>query len=217
MEIEARMAAPGFWDNQEKAQLAVGQLKSLKTIIRPLEETLQSCEDLTGLLEMAAEDEGFATEVTAEISRLESVLKKLELAAMLDGPNDAAGALISIYARDGGTDANDWAEMMLRMYTQWAQKNGYSCSLMDRQDDEVAGISNASIAIRGPMAYGYRKGETGVHRLVLISPYNADGKRQTSLLQWSCHRRLPRTPKLKLKRAMLAKTFFAPAAQVVNT
>ncbi|MDP6058357.1 MAG: peptide chain release factor 2 [Pirellulaceae bacterium] len=178
--IETRMAALGFWDNQEKAQLAVGQLKSLKTILKPLEETLQSSEDLAGLLEMAAEDEGFATEVASEISRLEKVLGELELAAMLDGPNDAAGALISIYARDGGTDANDWAEMMLRMYTQWAQKNGYSCSLLDRQDDEVAGIQNASIAIRGPMAYGYLKGETGTHRLVRISPFNADGKRQTS-------------------------------------
>jgi peptide chain release factor 2 len=174
------MAEPGFWDKPEKAQEAVCQLKSLKTVLKPLEETLQATEDLAGLLEMADEDEGFATEVAAEISRLEDVLKKLELAAMLDGPNDAAGALISIYARDGGTDANDWAEMMLRMYTQWAQKNDYSCSLLDRQDDEVAGIQNASIAIRGPMAYGYLKGETGLHRLVRISPFNADGKRQTS-------------------------------------
>ncbi len=174
------MAAPGFWDKQEQAQLAVGQLKSLKTILKPLEETLQSCDDLAGLLEMAAEDEGFAAEVAAEISRLEKVLEELELTAMLDGPHDAAGALVSIYARDGGTDANDWAEMLLRMYTQWAQKQGYSCELLDRQDDEIAGIQNASIAIRGPMAYGYLKGETGMHRLVRISPFNADGKRQTS-------------------------------------
>ena len=87
------MAAPGFWDNQEKAQAAVGQLKSLKTILKPLEETLQSSDDLAGLLEMAAEDEGFAAEVTAEISKLERVLDELELTAMLDGPNDAAGAL----------------------------------------------------------------------------------------------------------------------------
>ncbi len=174
------MAAPGFWDKQEQAHLAVGQLKSLKTILKPLEETLQSCDDLAGLLEMAAEDEGFAAEVAAEISRLEKVLEELELTAMLDGPHDAAGALVSIYARDGGTDANDWADMLLRMYTQWAQKQGYSCQLLDRQDDEIAGIQNASIAIRGPMAYGYLKGETGMHRLVRISPFNADGKRQTS-------------------------------------
>lgn len=175
-----RMAAPGFWDNQEKAQQAVALLKSLKTILKPLEETLQATNELDGLLEMAAEDEGFATEVEAELSRLEKVIEELELTAMLDGPHDAVGALISIYARDGGTDANDWAEMMLRMYTQWAQKNDYSCELLDRQDDEVAGIQNASIAIRGPWAYGYLKGETGMHRLVRISPFNADGKRQTS-------------------------------------
>jgi len=174
------MASPDFWDNQEKAQQAVGEMKSLNTMLKPLEEALQSTEDLTGLLEMAAEDDGFATEVEAEISRLEKVLEELELTAMLDGPHDAAGALISIYARDGGTDANDWAEMVLRMYTQWAAKHDYSCELLDRQDDEVAGIQNASIAIRGPMAYGYLKGETGMHRLVRISPFNADGKRQTS-------------------------------------
>ncbi len=174
------MAAPDFWDNQEKAQQAVGELKSLKTLLTPIEEALQATEDLAGLLEMAAEDEGFAAEVSGEITRLEGVLEELELTAMLDGPNDAAGALISIYARDGGTDANDWAEMLLRMYMQWAQKSGYACSLLDRQDDEVAGIQNASIAIRGPMAYGYLKGETGMHRLVRISPFNADGKRQTS-------------------------------------
>ncbi len=174
------MASPDFWDNQEAAQQSVGELKALKTLLTPLEEAVQSTEDLSGLLEMAAEDESFAAEVAGEIGRLEKVLEELELTAMLDGPNDAAGALISIYARDGGTDANDWAEMMLRMYMQWAQKHGYSCTLLDRQDDDVAGIQNASIAIRGPMAYGYLKGETGLHRLVRISPFNADGKRQTS-------------------------------------
>jgi peptide chain release factor 2 len=81
---------------------------------------------------------------------------------------------------DGGTDANDWADMLLRMYTQWAQRNGYSTELLERQDSEQAGISHAAIAIRGPMAYGYLKGETGMHRLVRISPFNAEGKRQTS-------------------------------------
>src|SRR4029077_15845757 len=87
---------------------------------------------------------------------------------------------LSITARDGGTDANDWAEMLLRMYIQWAQKQGYSVELLDRQDDAVAGIQSAAIAVRGPMAYGYLKGETGMHRLVRISPFNAEGKRQTS-------------------------------------
>ena len=87
---------------------------------------------------------------------------------------------MTIYARDGGTDANDWAEMLLRMYLQWAQKNGFKAELIDRQDNEEAGINNATITVRGPMAYGYLKGEQGMHRLVRISPFNSEGKRQTS-------------------------------------
>ena len=87
---------------------------------------------------------------------------------------------MTINARDGGTDANDWAEMLLRMYTQWAAKNDYSVTLLDRNDNDEAGINSASISLQGPMAYGYLKGESGMHRLVRISPFNADGKRQTS-------------------------------------
>ncbi len=98
----------------------------------------------------------------------------------MNGPHDATGAIVSINARDGGTDANDWAEMLLRMYQQWAAKSGYSVELLERQDSEQAGISHAAVAIRGPMAYGYLRGETGMHRLVRISPFNAEGKRQTS-------------------------------------
>jgi peptide chain release factor 2 len=174
------MAAAGFWDNQEKAHQAVGQLKSLKTLLNPLTDALQSAGGLSELIEMAVEEEEFAAEVGSEVQRLERLVGDLELKALLSGPNDSAGAILSIYARDGGTDANDWADMLLRMYSQWAQKNGYDTEILDRQDDEVAGIQNASVAIRGPMAYGYLKGETGLHRLVRISPFNADGKRQTS-------------------------------------
>ncbi len=174
------MAAPGFWDHQEKAQQAVGQLKSLKSILKPLDDALEAAGELAALIEMADEDQSFLGEVRAELERLEREVEDLELKSLLSGPNDAAGAIVSFYARDGGTDANDWADMLLRMYTQWAQKNGYDVQILDRQDDEIAGIQSASLAIRGPMAYGYLKGETGMHRLVRISPFNAEGKRQTS-------------------------------------
>jgi peptide chain release factor 2 len=129
---------------------------------------------------MAEEDPSFAAEVPTEIERLERVVEDLKLKALLSGRHDAAGAIVSIHARDGGTDANDWAEMLLRMYLQWAQKNDYEVEVIDRQDNEQAGIHNATIAVRGPMAYGYLRGETGMHRLVRISPFNAEGKRQTS-------------------------------------
>lgn len=174
------MAAPDFWDNQETAQEVVGQLKSLKSILAPMQELTSSGEDLDALLEMAAEDASIADEIEAEVSRLETELDALELKALLNGPHDSCGAILTIHARDGGTDANDWAEMMLRMYTQWAAKGDYTVELLDRSDNPDAGINNAAIAIRGPMAYGYLKGERGVHRLVRISPYNSEGKRQTS-------------------------------------
>jgi peptide chain release factor 2 len=174
------MGAPGFWDNQEKAQQVVGQLKSLKSLVNPMDDAVSAAEDLSALIEMAEEDESSTGEVRGEVARLEKVVEDLELRALLNGENDAAGAILSINARDGGTDANDWAEMLLRMYIQWAQKNDYDTELLDRNDNEEAGINNATIAIRGPMAYGYLKGETGMHRLVRISPFNSEGKRQTS-------------------------------------
>ncbi len=179
-DIDAQMSKPDFWSNQERAQATVEERKTLSAIVTPLDNALKSSDDLATMIEMAAEDESFAAEVPAEVARLEEQLEKLKLKALLSGPHDAAGAILSINARDGGTDANDWAEMLLRMYTLWAQKNGYSIELLERQDSEQAGISHAAIAVRGPMAYGYLKGETGMHRLVRISPFNAEGKRQTS-------------------------------------
>jgi peptide chain release factor 2 len=179
-EIENQMSQPNFWDNQERAQEVVGRLKGLNSIVRPLEETLAAAADIASMIEMAEEDPSLEAEVTAEIRRIEKRVEELELKALLNGPFDNSGAIVTINARDGGTDANDWADMLLRMYTAWAQKNEYALELLDRQDDEIAGIKNASIAVRGPMAYGYLKGETGMHRLVRISPFNAEGKRQTS-------------------------------------
>lgn len=155
-------------------------MKGLNAIVAPLIEAVSAAEDLPAAFEMAAEDADFESEAQGEIERIEEMLEKLKLSALLNGPNDGAGAIITINARDGGTDANDWAEMLLRMYIQWAAKGDYSAELLDRDDNQEAGINNASIAIRGPMAYGYLRGESGMHRLVRISPFNSEGKRQTS-------------------------------------
>jgi peptide chain release factor 2 len=174
------MGAPNFWDNQESAQETVGRLKSVKAIVVPMSELSSAGEDLQALFEMAEEDESIEPEVRQEIQSLEKRLEAMELKSLLNGPYDNSGAILTIHARDGGTDANDWAEMMLRMYTSWAQKNDYEVFLFDRNDNDEAGINSASIAIRGPMAYGYLKSETGLHRLVRISPFNSEGKRQTS-------------------------------------
>ena len=178
--IEAKMGQPNFWDDNESAQKTVGELKALKAIVGPMNELSSSVEDLSVLMEMADEDESVAAEVGQELARLENILDDLELKALLDGPNDSAGAILTINARDGGTDANDWADIMLRMYSAWAVNQDYKIQLLDRHENEEAGINSASIAIRGPMAYGYLKGEEGMHRLVRISPFNSEGKRQTS-------------------------------------
>ena len=174
------MGTAGFWDNPDAAQQLVGELKQLKTVVSPIEDLATASADLAELLEMGEDDQEIAAEVTTEIDRLEVLVNELELKSMLSGRHDQSGAIMTINARDGGTDANDWAEMMLRMYTQWANHNDYSIALMDRNDNDVAGINSVTISIRGPFAYGYLKGETGIHRLVRISPFNSEGKRQTS-------------------------------------
>ena len=174
------MSLPGFWNDQSKAQGAVARLKGLKSSTAKLSELVKAQVDLPELRAMAEEDPSFAEEFSAELDRLEKLLDELELQSLLNGPHDQAGAILSINARDGGTDANDWAEMMLKMYIAWAKDQGFEVALLDRSDNDEAGINQATIAVRGPMAYGYLKGETGMHRLVRISPFNSEGKRQTS-------------------------------------
>ena len=174
------MAAASFWDNQDRAQQVVIERKSLTSLVEPLDALSAGLGDVEAMLEMAEEDDAFAAEIPGELDKLEELLEGMELKALLGGTHDNCGALVSINARDGGTDANDWAEMLLRMYSAWAQKQGYTVELLDRNDNEEAGINSATIAIRGPFAYGYLRGETGMHRLVRISPFNAEGKRQTS-------------------------------------
>jgi peptide chain release factor 2 len=176
------MGQSDFWSerNREKAQEVVGRLKGLKSIVKPLEDLIRAADDLAVMIEMAGEDEGMAGEVPAEIARLEKALDDLETKSLLSGPLDPISALLTINARDGGTDAHDWAEMLLRMYLAWARDHDYDTEILDRQDNEEAGINSATVAVRGAMAYGYLKGEAGIHRLVRISPFNAEGKRQTS-------------------------------------
>jgi peptide chain release factor 2 len=178
--IEGQMGQGDFWNNREKAQEVVGRLKGLKSIVKPLEDVVRISGDLAAMIEMAEEDEGLAAEVPGEVERLEKALDDLETKSLLSSPLDPNSALLTINARDGGTDAHDWAEMLLRMYLAWASDHDYDTEILDRQDNEEAGINSATVAVRGAMAYGYLKGEAGIHRLVRISPFNSEGKRQTS-------------------------------------
>ncbi|MGD0518283.1 MAG: PCRF domain-containing protein, partial [Thermoguttaceae bacterium] len=128
--MEERLSAPDFWNNQEKAQETVAQLKALNAVLKPAEELIKAAGDLAALVEMAREDDSLAAEVPGELDRVEKALETLETKALLDGPFDANSALLTINARDGGTDANDWAEMMLRMYLSWAKDHDYQTELL---------------------------------------------------------------------------------------
>jgi peptide chain release factor 2 len=174
------MSDVGFWDNQERAKSVVSSLKSFNSVLKPFDEVIKNVSDLDLLLEMGAEDTELAAEIPDKLDAIEKMLANLETASLLNATYDANAAIVTINARDGGTDANDWAEMLFRMYSLWAKANDYDYEILDWQENEEAGINSASFVVRGAMAYGYLKGESGIHRLVRISPFNAEGKRQTS-------------------------------------
>ncbi len=180
--INARMAAPGFWDNQETAQEQVDSLKRLNATLKPLEELSAAGEDLEVLGELAEEDTTGATEqeLAATVKAVAPQLEQLELRSMMSDPYDQAGAYVQIQAGEGGTDSSDWAEMLLRMYGRWAERRGYAAEMMELSAADEAGIRSATIAIRGAYAYGYLRGEIGNHRLIRISPFDAAGRRHTS-------------------------------------
>ncbi|MBO7725313.1 MAG: peptide chain release factor 2 [Thermoguttaceae bacterium] len=179
-ETEKEMAAPGFWDDAEKSQATVARLKGYKAVVKPIDDITAALDELDVLVELGSEDDSLAAEIPPKLAGAEKQMERLETSALLNGPFDVGNAIVSINARDGGTDANDWAEMLLRMYINWSQSAGYTVEILDRQDNEEAGINSASFIIKGPMAYGYMKGEIGTHRLVRISPFNSEAKRMTS-------------------------------------
>lgn len=180
-ELEKKRLDPGFWENSSAAQEVEKAISVEKGWIDVWRTVSGKAEDIETLLEMAAEEgEDLDTEIAAEFKRLLSLVKSLELKSLLGGVDDQRDAILTIHPGAGGTESNDWAEMLLRMYTRWGERNGYKMQLLDHQDGDVAGIKSASIAFRGSFAYGYLKGESGVHRLVRISPFDSSGRRHTS-------------------------------------
>ncbi|MGF6376301.1 peptide chain release factor 2 [Clostridiales Family XIII bacterium PM5-7] len=181
-EINKQTEQEGFWDNPEAAQSLLKKKKNLETTVEQYETLRTGLEDTGELIELAEEmdDEEEANAIVKNFADLTDRLEELKLATLLDGKYDHNSAIISIHAGTGGVDAMDWAEMLLRMYTRWAEKKGYKTTLVDLQNDTEAGIKSATLIVDGENAYGYLKNEKGVHRLVRISPFNAAGKRQTS-------------------------------------
>lgn len=179
--IEERMAKPGFWESPD-AQETVAELKSIKAIIDPVEQVVRRIEDLRVLAELAESegDDDARSEVEAERVALIEAVDRVALMALLSGPNDGRDCYFSIQAGAGGTEACDWADMLLRMFLRYFERKRFKVEELGRKEGEEAGIQSVNLLVRGPYAYGYLSTEMGVHRLVRISPFNAQGKRQTS-------------------------------------
>ncbi len=181
-ELDKVMSSPDFWNDQQKAQevsskrnYLANKLEKLKNI----KEKINYLEEYIELLELEPDEEA-QKDLENEINSLETLINKFEVESLLSGEYDAKNAIVSVQAGSGGVEACDWAEMLLRMYLRWAEKNGYDVEIVDYQPDDVAGIKSATFIVKGPYAYGYLQGEQGVHRLVRISPFDSNKRRHTS-------------------------------------
>ncbi len=176
------MGEGSFWDNQDAARSVVAEMKIIKAAVDPVEAMLRGIDDVRAMYQLGEEagDADTIEEADRALAELEARGEKVELQALLDGKNDALNAFVQIHAGAGGTEAQDWAEMLLRMYLYYFEKRGWDVSEVDRQWGEQAGIKSVTLLVKGEYAYGYLRAEVGVHRLVRPSPFNAQGKRQTS-------------------------------------
>ncbi|HIR77256.1 MAG TPA: peptide chain release factor 2 [Candidatus Choladousia intestinipullorum] len=183
-ELERRMEEPDFWDNPEKSQESMKTLKSLKDDIETYRKLEEQYEEIEMLIEMGYEenDPAVIPEIEETLESFKSSLEDIRIKTLLSGEYDECNAIVTLHAGAGGTESCDWASMLYRMYTRWADKKGYQVEVLDYLDGEEAGIKSVTFQVNGPKAYGYLKSEKGVHRLVRISPFNAAGKRQTSFV-----------------------------------
>lgn len=172
----------GFWDDPEQAQAVMQQLAGLESDVKEWREIASRVEDLSELLELAEMEgeEDVIAEIASETDRLAQKLARMRVEVMLSGPHDSKDAILSIYAGAGGTESQDWAEMLLRMYLRWAERRGFEAEIIDQMEGDEAGVKNATVEIRGRNVFGYLRSERGVHRLVRISPFDNAHRRHTS-------------------------------------
>ena len=181
-EIEKEMSLPDFWNNKEKANKVTEELSKLKRSVKDWQAIKKEIEDYGELIEMAEfeEDETLVEEIESGVKAIERKYEDLEFRLMLNDPNDKCNAFLAINAGAGGTEACDWSGMIHRMYVRWADEKGFKCEQVDFLEGEEAGVKNVTILIRGEFAYGFLKSESGVHRLVRISPFDSNKRRHTS-------------------------------------
>ncbi len=180
--LESESASEGFWDNLEKSQKATRRMNALRSKLEKQARREQEWDDLMTLCEMGneEEDDSLLPELEEGYAKLESEMEEARLSTLLTGEYDASNVILTIHAGAGGTEAQDWAQMLMRMYTRWAERHGFECKVADVADGDEAGIKSATIMIEGENAYGHLKSEHGVHRLVRVSPFDANARRQTS-------------------------------------
>ena len=216
------MGAEGFWDNPEKANQTVAELKSLKAVVEPVERLASKIEDAVMLWEMAqeADDQPTREEVDGQIDRLQADLDRIETLSLLSGKYDGRNCYLSIYSREGGTEAQDWAEMLMRMYLRYCEAQEWDISEVDKTLGEEAGIKDVTLHIKGPMAFGYLSAERGTHRLARVSPFNSQGKRQTSFALVDVVPEFPESGGVEIPEKDLEMMAFArssgPGGQNVN-
>jgi peptide chain release factor 2 len=176
------MASPTFWEDNRRAQELIRERSDLQRVLIRVGELARQTEDLGVMLELAQEagDGSLDVEIEQGVARLRKELDEFELKVMLSGPHDAKAAVLSIHPGAGGTESQDWAQMLMRMYLRWCERSGFKAEVVDLLPGEEAGIKSATIEVTGEYAYGFLKGEAGVHRLVRISPFDASRRRQTS-------------------------------------
>ena len=179
------MEEPNFWDDPEQSQEFMKKLKSMKDDIATYHTLQEQYEEIETLIEMAEEenDTSLIDEIQTTLDEFTTAFDNIRIKTLLSGEYDNVNAIVSLHAGAGGTESCDWAGMLYRMYTRWADKKGYEVEVIDYLDGDEAGIKSVTFEVRGENAYGYLKAEKGVHRLVRISPFNAAGKRQTSFVQ----------------------------------
>ena len=180
--LDEECAAPGFWDDMANSQKVLQKSKNLKDKLAAFESIATTQEDALMMIEMAEEEEdgSLVDEIAKTVEKLNADIEKMRLETLLSGKYDSSNAILNFHAGAGGTEAQDWCEMLIRMYQMWAQKNGFTAEIMDSLPGDEAGIKSVTFQIDGINAYGYAKCEKGVHRLVRISPFNSQGKRMTS-------------------------------------
>lgn len=181
-ELEEKAAQPGFWDNIETSQKTLQITKQCRDRMEQYDSMCSNCEDALTLIELAGEenDDSLLEEIKESVDRLTMEMEEMRLSTLLTGEYDSQNAIITFHPGAGGTEAQDWAEMLYRMYTRWTERHGFTYKILDYLDGDEAGLKSASILIEGLNAYGFLKSENGVHRLVRVSPFDASGRRQTS-------------------------------------